>query len=241
MSEKKWCVYKHTNKMNGKVYIGITSREPEVRWANGNGYWSNKHFYNAIKKYGWENFDHEILCESLSESEAKERETHFISIYGAFGENGYNQTEGGEGCRGWKMNDEQKKKISVALTGRKRPPEIGEMVRRRSLGKKASPEARRRMSEAQKGRHHTEETKALLSEIMKKKGIPEAAVRAAAEMHKRPVVQCTMDGDFVRVWPSAMDAERECGFHHNCIAKCARGKAKHHGGFKWAYAEEVAV
>lgn len=62
-------VYKHTSPV-GKVYIGITSKAPKERWQNGRGYWNNKHFYRAIKKYGWNNFEHEILYEGLTEGQA---------------------------------------------------------------------------------------------------------------------------------------------------------------------------
>lgn len=70
-----WTVYKHTNKINGKSYIGITSRKPEQRWGkNGINYGSvNKThgcFYDAILKYGWDNFTHDILVEGLSYDEA---------------------------------------------------------------------------------------------------------------------------------------------------------------------------
>ena len=44
-------VYIHTSP-NGKVYIGITSRDAEKRWNNGHNYKPNKHFYSAIQKYG---------------------------------------------------------------------------------------------------------------------------------------------------------------------------------------------
>lgn len=65
-----YIVYRHTSP-NGKVYIGITSRKPEQRWKNVNGYKDSPKFYNAIKKYGWDNFKHEILFDGLNEITAK--------------------------------------------------------------------------------------------------------------------------------------------------------------------------
>ena len=69
--EKKWCVYIHTNKINNKVYIGITSQEPEIRWDYGFGYKKQTVFWNAIKKYGWNNFEHIIFIDGLSAKEAR--------------------------------------------------------------------------------------------------------------------------------------------------------------------------
>lgn len=51
-----YTVYKHTNKINGKVYIGITSQNVKRRWQNGAGYYGT-YFYNAIKKI-WLEFVH---------------------------------------------------------------------------------------------------------------------------------------------------------------------------------------
>ena len=53
-----YCVYLHTSPTN-KYYVGITKQNPLKRWANGRGYCKNKHFYKAILKYGWDNFQHE--------------------------------------------------------------------------------------------------------------------------------------------------------------------------------------
>lgn len=65
-----YVVYCHTNKINGKRYIGITSRKPERRWRNGEGYYHNQHFYASIQKYGWHNFMHEILYSDLKKEDA---------------------------------------------------------------------------------------------------------------------------------------------------------------------------
>ena len=95
--ENTYCVYKHTAP-NGKVYIGITRRAPNVRWGlDGKRYKNNCHFYNAIQKYGWDNFDHEVLFEGLSAYQAGEKEKELIELYdSATPAHGYNNTHGGE-------------------------------------------------------------------------------------------------------------------------------------------------
>lgn len=85
-----YIVYIHTNKYNNKKYIGITCRDPKIRWGlNGNGYSSQDKFFNAIKKYGWDNFEHDIIAKNLNEYEAKELETYYIDLYNSIS-NGYN-------------------------------------------------------------------------------------------------------------------------------------------------------
>ena len=78
--KKEYCLYCHTNKINGKKYFGITCQKPQRRWQNGNGY-KTKYFYNAIEKYGWNNFIHEVLIENLSFDEAKKLEIEYIKKY----------------------------------------------------------------------------------------------------------------------------------------------------------------
>lgn len=90
-------VYKHTNLINNKVYIGITQQELNRRWQNGYGYKEQKYFYNAIKKNGWNNFEHELLFDGLTEEQAKEKEIELIKYYKSNNRKyGYNLSQGGE-------------------------------------------------------------------------------------------------------------------------------------------------
>ena len=96
--EKEYCVYVHTNKINGKKYVGITKQNPVTRWANGNGYKENRHFTFAIQKYGWDNFKHEIIKSQLTKEEACKQEFELIKILNT--QNpllGYNVANGGTG------------------------------------------------------------------------------------------------------------------------------------------------
>lgn len=96
MKERKWCVYMHINKINNKKYIGITYQKPSLRWrSRGQGYRTCTYFYNAIKKYGWDNFEHKILLENLTEEEAEKKEIELIKFYGTQVPNGYNIDAGG--------------------------------------------------------------------------------------------------------------------------------------------------
>ena len=94
----EYCVYKITNKLNGKIYIGM-SKNLKNRWsANGIHYKQSKRFYNAIQKYGWNNFEKIVLVEGLSFEEACDLEVKNISKYNSRDKKiGYNIAEGGNG------------------------------------------------------------------------------------------------------------------------------------------------
>lgn len=118
MKDNEYSVYIHKNKTNDKIYIGITSQNPESRWGkDGHGYKGNTRFYNAIQKYGWDNFEHIVLKEGMSKDEAENMEIELIKKYNSADDNyGYNMQLGGNAIG--KMSDEIKKKISKANKGR---------------------------------------------------------------------------------------------------------------------------
>lgn len=170
--EKKWCVYCHTNKINGKKYFGITSKAPEARWKNGRGYDKTQvYFYNAIQKYTWDGFEHEIISQGLTELEAKKLEVNLIALYKTNCRRynnptyGYNCTDGGDGTSGHLINEEIKKKISEAVidnykkTGRKpwnygipMTDEQKEKIRQANTGREITEDIRRKLSDAKKGK-----------------------------------------------------------------------------------------
>ena len=89
-----YCVYKHTSP-DGKVYIGITKRDPKDRWCGGFGYSDNLYFLTDIMAFGWLNFQHEVLETGLSEQKALEKEAELIAMYRSTDpQYGYNRSPG---------------------------------------------------------------------------------------------------------------------------------------------------
>ena len=94
-----WLIYKHTNLINGKVYIGQSKYSwPNVndRWQDGRGYGKHTRLGMAIAKYGWNNFSHELVEDCIESQELpNEREIFWIKKYNSYSE-GYNCTIGGK-------------------------------------------------------------------------------------------------------------------------------------------------
>lgn len=177
--EDNYCVYKHTSPSN-KVYIGITSMNPKQRWANGKGY-RTQVFYRAIEKYGWENFDHSILCKGLTKNEAEQKEVELIAYYKSNQkEYGYNVDNGGSSVGSHSAATKQKFSRNM----------IGDT---RNRGRIHTKEARKNMSEAHIGKKLTEEAKRKLSEFNKGKKYTDEAIehmRIAARRSKSYPVYC---------------------------------------------------
>ena len=94
---RKYCVYFHINKINHKVYVGITGTTPEARWGkNGYRYHNQNHFWAAIQKYGWDNFIHVVRHTGLVKEEAEYYEKFYISYFASNDKRyGYNKALGG--------------------------------------------------------------------------------------------------------------------------------------------------
>ncbi len=91
-----YTVYAHINKINKKIYIGMTIMNPIRRWNNGKAYKHNEYFKNDIQKYGWNNLDHEIIDSGLTKEEAENFERLLIEKLDTTNRNkGYNIDIGG--------------------------------------------------------------------------------------------------------------------------------------------------
>lgn len=109
-----YCVYIHTFP-NGKVYVGITGDPPHRRWkSDGYGYHSQRLIYNAIKKYGWDNVEHEIVASNLTKEEACNFEMLLIRAFKSTDHRfGYNIDNGG--FTNGKHSPETLQKISMSM------------------------------------------------------------------------------------------------------------------------------
>jgi len=218
-----------------------------VRWDSGWGYKKNKHFWDAIQKYGWHSFDHEILFSDLAPEEAYLKEQEMIQKYESCDyRKGYNNSSGGEcgalGCTGERHHMYEKhhtpetierireKKRGIPWSGKRRQAimEAYDSERRRTVayrtivgynkGKPHSEEWRLKIAESNRGQKRSQETKNRLSET-----------------HKIPVIQLSRDGEFIREWDCAKTAAAELNVQAGHISKVCKNQRKTAGGFVWKY------
>lgn len=241
--EKKYYIYKHTAP-NGKVYIGMTSKNPQERWDSGHGYRKHKYFWNAIKKYGWNNINHEILYDGLTKDEACQLEINLINLYDSTDhQKGYNLSTGGKGgSAGTVLANETKKKMSLSRSGTRHPmygkhhtketkiklSKLNSREKHPQYGSCRSEKTKEKLRKANSGEnhpmfgtHHTDEHKKKIS---------------LASPLQKPVI-CLETGTIYR---SAAEASRQTKVNQSHIGSCCRGyeRRKTAGGYHWAYAEE---
>lgn len=242
----KFCVYKHINKYNNKVYIGITSQSFKNRWNNGNGYLGCNSFMNAIKKYGWNNFEHYYLYKNnwikvdesddltdkylLTYSEAAEKERYFIEKYkNDLGtDNIYNITNGGEGTSG--LNIKAVKQFSFE----------GILIAEYDSIKEASEKTNISNAMISSCCNHNAKTAGnyifKFSDDNLPLTIPETIYRKNIA-----VEQYNLNGKFIKEYSSATIACKETGINNSLIASCCRGQYNHAGEFQWKYKDDNKV
>lgn len=209
MEDKAYIVYLHINPKNKKVYVGITNQDVYRRWENGHGYTKCKKFYNAIMKYGWDNFKHIVLCKTCKDR-ALLLEKTLVKYYKSRNLS-YNITDGGEdsipSMLGRHHTDEAKKKISEAG---KRP---------------CTEQTKRKIGLANRGANNG----------MYGKPISDYARKLVIERFSKAVLQLDSNDNIINRFSSASEAERHLNGKGSHISCCCLGKRKTAYGYKWKY------
>ena len=221
---KTYCLYKHESP-NGKVYIGITSRNPIERWSNGRGYRGNSYFTRAIQKYGWDNFKHDILFENLTEEEAKKLEKEYIAKYKSnIRKYGYNISSGGESKSGTTISEYQKQRIREGTKNR---------IFTESYKQK--------LSESNKKRWQNDEFREHMREINLGKNNPQfGKIRSDEERIIRgakSILQYDLNMNFLNEYISIHDASDKTKVCRDGISKCCKGIYKQCNGYVWKFKE----
>ena len=259
---KCYKVYVHINKINNKRYYGITCQNINERWRNGKGYKNHKnskkdtYFYNAINKYGWDNFTHEVLFDNLSKEEACLLEQCYIALYDTTNRNkGYNRTTGGES---FNHTADTKKALSDLYKGENNPfygkhhteetkKMIGEKIKSERCGE----------NNPMYGKHLSKEHKQKISEKLSgennpmygKKGILSPNYgKTFTEEHKKKISEShkgknnpSSKSVYVIELDMTFDTITECAKYLDCtnanISNVLRGKSKTAKGYHIIYAE----
>ena len=225
--ECNYKVYMHKNKINGKIYIGQTCQEPERRWMNGEGYKTQSLFYNAIKKYGWDNFEHIVLFENLTLEEANTIEERLIEKYQTTDrEFGYNRKYGGDNRR---VNMDTRKLMKAHhadFAGENNP----------HYGKRHTEETKLKISRIKKEKYSTVENHPMYG-----KHLSEEAKRKISKARSKKVNMYDLNGNYIKSFDSAKKASVETNGNKDCISLCCNGKAKTSGGYIWRWADEGSL
>ena len=256
MEHKIHYIYKITllcGKLAGKYYIGKHSTSNKRDGYAGSG----RIVTDYYKKYGRKKnitYIKEIIEYNQTMAENAEREKIIIGDLWKTDPNCLNCCEGGEtggltivpwnkgkkGC----FSDETIKKMSEAKKGKPSPF--------KGVHGRYTEDTLKKISDAGKGRIVSEETRKKHSEKSKGHTLSEEARRKISEANKgrmwsenakikkmRPILQYSLDGEYIGEWRGATEVENTIGLSHKQIWKCLKGYTKQFGGYVWKYKEAV--
>lgn len=218
-------IYKTTNLLNGKFYIGKrVYRKKDDNWYLGSGIYLNR----AIKKYGRHNFKKEIIEWCKDKEELSKREMYWIKTLNSTNLNiGYNLSLGGDGGN---VGKEAYIKIGNRLRGIKKPKEFGEKVSKALKGKSKSKEHVEKVRQSLIGKKRPKEVVDKMSKSIKEKYIAGWISPVQVEVHQYNKTT----GDYIFSYKSATEAGRVLNIDRKSITNNCVGKSKSSGGFIWS-------
>lgn len=213
-------IYKITNVINGKVYIGQTINSLEKRWKRHTWKSSLKResmaISMAILKYGKENFIIEEIYKAISIHDLNDKEAFYIEEYNSISPNGYNLLSGGNNSY---MSEETKTKISKSHK------------KRWESGFRISEETRNKLSESHKGWVPSEETRQKWRNAFSGKPPSDNTIKASIETHQKTYTLLSPDGNLV-TFTNMSKFCKENGLSDSKLCLVASGKRNNHRGWK---------
>ena len=216
-----YTIYLLTNKVNNKVYVGVTNNYKK-RMREHKGTYNDFLISKAIKKHGWNNFNSQILLETEDcEYAYNVAESSFIKQYQSNNiKQGYNLTEGGQGTLGFSPTSETRQKM-----------------RDKKLGKKLTPEHIKKISESNKNRVVTESTRQKISKANKGKKpwlgkkLTKEHKEILSELKAKNWQLLSPDNEIINIH----NMRKFCldnNLHHSAITRVLQGKQSHHKKWK---------
>jgi group I intron endonuclease len=230
-------IYKTTNLINGKQYIGKDE-------YNRNSYLgSGVTLKLAIKKYGRENFKKEIIEYCINSEHLKEREEYWLNYYDVANNLiYYNRTNKSSGYKKGRNHSETTKKLMSQKRKGYKDSDYTKQLKSQikkgkpsnKLGYKCNDEQKEKMRKP-KSEEWKEKMKKPKSEEHKK-NMSLAKINKPSSNPKKPIIQLDLYGFFIREYPSISEAIKITNI--KSIPDFLKGKQKHAGGFLWVYKQK---
>lgn len=231
-------IYKITNLVNGKLYIGQHNGKRRNYLGGG------KILKSAIIKYGKENFKKEIIIDNVnSQEELDKLEKYYIKFYSStITENGYNIQKGGRGYKNNSISSEQREKTRQRMLGNKimNGRKLEEETRlkqsishREQLKNISKEELHRRWEKGRQIRESKYDMRKLISEGRQKNKKTDWNNKQT-----KPVIQETEGGKFIKLWASAYQVQKEEGWTSSRISAVCNNiyGCKTYRKYKWRFA-----
>jgi len=215
-------VYKITNKLNNKCYIGITAKTFRKRYNCRNDWWNapsvNILLKNAVNKYGDENLIVEVICSAKNREDLNYLENYFITYYNSIAPNGYNLTSGGDS---FTHNEESNLKNRLAHLGR---PAWNK-------GKKLSKEHIERSSKTKQERFKSGQLK-IWNKGISIGSMSKEAIENSAKGHYKRVGCFDLSGNLIKEYESVKSTKLD-GYDASQVSRCCTGSRKSYKDMIW--------
>ena len=224
-NNNKWTVYVHiipksiSKHNHDKYYVGITGCSISQRWGKNGSNYKGLYFFNAIKKYGWNNIEHEIIAKNLTKNEACEFEKTLIKVLKSNNKKyGYNISEGGDG--GNRKDIISVKQYDLFGNFIKKYPSAADAAKHNNINRTNITHACKNHGKAAGYMwcYANEE----INYPYKRKG-------------QKTVIQKTLNGEYISSYISLKEASEKTGINKGNIYRCITGKNKYAGGYLWFY------